>query len=561
MHGIAKYHQEEKDRVQRVLEETRGYSSQKRLEVLTAEVEAAKKARSLMLSESLSLVFGGSGAGSFVTEDPLTDDGEVWNEVGYHRGGRARRGLFARRMTMRDLQHAREIGRLLADENEYVIGSMQNRVAYTVGEGLVWRLVPKDRMAEDRKLTHEGNDFLEAFREAQDMDLVEQEHVIRQDRDGNSFIRCFGNADGPGPNVRFMDPVEICAPAELPQDLPLRAQHALSMGVDVEPYDVRTVKGYYVWGELGGVAEYVPAWHGNEFEGLGIRHVHHAKINCDLMDPHGWPTYWPIRKNMSRSEKLLRNMSYVAALQAAIALIRKHSSGTEAEVEALLRQHSDLSVTNNLTGKTTEFREFGPGLMIDAMGFDYEAPVSSVNAGNNMQVLDADLRGSAAAVQQPAFMFTGKVDGGFASEMVAEGPHHKAVKRLQARNKKILKRVHWDAIVHDVRFGRLDPAILQRYKLEVDFPDPLVRDHLQQTQRYQILRDKGAISLHTWRAREGLNPEEEDRLLDQEARRGFVDPRKGEVAEAKPAPGSTEGGPGGADQRGGPAASAPGRTF
>lgn len=556
MHGIAEYHREEAKRVQRILRETQKLEPDKRRAVLADELEGALTARKLLLTESLSLSLGGSGAGSLITEDPRWDDGEVWDEVGFHRAGRNVRGLFARRMTQRDLQNAREIGRLLAAENEYVIGSMGNRVAYTVGEGLVWRLVPRDRQAEDRRLTVQGNDFLEAFRDQEQLDDVEQEKVWRDDRDGESLIRVFANADGP-PRVRFLDPDLLHAPLAAAAGGTQRVLHALSLGVQTAPHDVRTVEGYWVTEEFDSPPEFVPA-----DMRLGIRHVHHSKINVDLQDPRGWPTYWPVRKNLSRAEKLLRNMSYVAALQSAIALIRKHSSGTKGEIEALLAQHSELTTTNTATGKTTEFTRFGPGLMIDAMGFDYEAPVSSVNAGNNATILDADLRGSAVASQQPAYMFTGKVDGGFASEMVAEGPHHKAVKRWQRRNRRVLMRIHWDAIKHEVFWGRLDPDLLTRYKLEVDFPDPLVRDHLQQTQRYQILFDRGVISRQTWRAREGLNPEEQDRELDQEAAKGYTDPRKGEAPDgSKPAPGSTPGGPGGADQRGGPAASAPGRTF
>lgn len=555
MRALAEFQNDADQRLRKVLQETRKLDPGARVDRLRQELDASLAERKLVLSESMSLIFGGVNS-SLVTEDPRYDDGEVWD------GGsavRRPRGIFSPRasemITKRDYEIARAVCRELARENEYVIGSMETRVSYTVGEGLVWRAVPRDRMAEDRALTLAANDALEAFREQEEMDLVEQEWVRRQDREGSAILRTFANADGP-PRQRFVELDQLDTPPELPPGLSLRAQHALSLGLEVDSRDVRTVLAYWIRED----ALEQPTRAVCDM-GMGIAHVHHAKINVDLSDPLGWPTYWPVRRNMARAEKLLRNMSYVAALQAAIALIRKHSNATKTEVEAMLDQHKHLAVTNRTTGQTERFRGVSPGTVIDGgPGVDYEAPVSSVNAANNVQVMDADLRAGAVAVQQPEFIFSGKADGGFANLLAAEGPHHKGVKRLQSRNKRPLKKIHWDALKHEVFWGRLDPRVLDRYKLEVDFPDPLVRDHLQQTQRYQILRDRGAISLHTWRAKEGLNPEEEDRHMDREAKLGFKDTRKAEAeAEAedeapgaKPAPGSTPGGPGGKDMRGNP---------
>lgn len=514
MNAVAQIQHESRERVQKIIRESRDLEPAKRVEVLRAELDASLAERKLMLAESMSLIFGG-GTSSLVTEDPRYDDGEVWDETDF--GGRSSRaGLFTGRsggrITRRDLDVARAVCRWLSEENEYVIGSMQTRVSYTVGEGLVWRAVPKDRMAEDRALTHAANEALEAFREQELMDLVEQEWVWRQDRDGNALLRAFANADGP-PRCRFVEIEQLDAPVAPPGSLTERARHALSLGVEVDPLDVRTVLAYWVREDVAEEPTRVRV-----DMGMGIAHVHHAKLNVDLSDPLGWPTYWPIRRNMARAEKLLRNMSYVAALQAAIALIRKHESATKSEVEALLDQHKHLAVTNNTTGQTTRYRGVAAGTVIDGgPGVSYEAPVSSVNAANNVEVLGADLRAGAVAVQQPEFVFSGKADGGFANLLAAEGPHHKGVKRLQSRNKRPLRKIHWDALVHEVFWGRLDPRVLQRYKLEVDFPDPLVRDHLQQTQRYQIMRQAKVISAETWLAREGINPEEEARKLDLEA--------------------------------------------
>jgi hypothetical protein len=614
MNVIAESHADARKRLQTILQETRQLEPRERAERLRQELDASLAERKLVLAESMSLIFGG-GTSSLVTEDPRYDDGEVWDETG-HGGSRSRGGIFTGRasgvITRRDLDVAREVCRWLSRENEYVIGSMETRVSYTVGEGLVWRAVPRDRMAEDRALTHAANEALEAFREQEVMDLVEQEWVRRQDRDGEALLRVFANADGP-PRCRFLEPEQLDPPPAV-EGLTERARHALSLGVEVDSIDVRTVLAYWVREDA-----LVDPVRVQVDMGMGITHVHHAKANVDLSDPRGWPTYWPVRRNMARAEKLLRNMSYVAALQAAIALIRKHENATKSEVEALLEQHQHLAVTNNVTGQTTRYRGVAAGTVIDGgPGVSYEAPVSSVNAANNVEVLGADLRAGAVAVQQPEFIFSGKADGGFANLLAAEGPHHKGVKRLQSRNRRPLRKIHWDALKHEAFWGRLDPRVLERYKLEVDFPDPLVRDHLQQTQRYQIMRQAKVVSAATWLAREGINPEEEQRKLELEAAKasrasgdvqamalngaqvaslqgivqavalgqlpapaalqmilvafpavtreqaeamvsggrpagGSAEAPVPDVPGAKPAPGSTPGGPGGKDMRGNPA--------
>ena len=550
MHGVTQIHKEEADRVRKLLTETRDKTPEERVAVLEAAVKERIAIRDLMVQESLSAVFGnGNAAIDFVGEDPRFDDGEVWDEVGYHRGGGSRFSRQGRRLTIHGIEHAREVGRWLADENEYVIGSMNNRVAYTVGDGIVWNAVARQGRKRNARLIQQVTDALKRFREQECMDEVEQEFVWRQDRDGEALLRLFVNADGP-PRIRFREPEDLRPPSVLPGELLDREALALSLGVKVKPGDLREVEGYYF---TEGAANTEPRFEAAESP-LGIRLIHHAKLNVMLNDPRGWPTFWPIRKNVARAEKLLRNMSYVAALQAAIALIRKHDSGSKSDVETFLDAHKHLTVTNNSTGHKNRFTKFGPGTVVDmGPGINLEAPVSSVNAANNVSVLGADLGAAAAAVNQPRFMFSGEASGGYASELVAEGPPHKNFRRMQSRNRRPLLRIHQDFLYHEVFWGRLPVEALHEVELEAEFPETQVRDQLQTTQRRQILHSAGVLSRHTWGKQEGLNPVTEQKNLDDEAAAGMSDPRKeeGTVGEKPPA-GSTGGGPGGSDYQGNP---------
>ena len=65
--------------------------------------------------------------------------------------------------------------------------------------------------------------------------------------------------------------------------------------------------GYWIDGQLVDAAE-----------------IQHRKANVDANVKRGLPLFFPVRKNLRRAEKLLRNMSVVAEIQSAIAVIRKH---------------------------------------------------------------------------------------------------------------------------------------------------------------------------------------------------------------------------------------------
>ena len=61
--------------------------------------------------------------------------------------------------------------------------------------------------------------------------------------------------------------------------------------------------------------------------------VQHRRANVDFNVKRGIPLYTPVRKNLRRAERLLRNMSVVAEIQSAIALIRKHRGASRSGIE------------------------------------------------------------------------------------------------------------------------------------------------------------------------------------------------------------------------------------
>ena len=160
--------------------------------------------------------------------------------------------------------------------------------------------------------------------------------------------------------------------------------------MQTDPNDVETVLGYWIDGR----------W-------VNADEVQHRKANVDANVKRGLPLFYPVRKNLRRAEKLLRNMSVVAEIQSAIAVIRKHKAVTAAGLADFVANQADATATNSATGRTSHFRRYAPGTILDAMaGTDYEFPAAGIDAGRYVTVLQAELRAVASRLVLPEFMLT-----------------------------------------------------------------------------------------------------------------------------------------------------------
>lgn len=532
-------------KVQELLESVAHLEPTARVARLKDELQAKLAERQLLLLESVNLRY----PGPFGVEDPVTDDGEAWDEIGV--GGVVRTTSLPQLRTLEDLRRARDLGRWLAAENEYAIGAHDTRKRYLVGTGLKWRVVPRDVENEDKALTVKVTDSIKRFRDQENWVAKESESILRGDRDGEYLAHLYPNGFGPM-KVRFDEPENMLPPPG--GDLNDQARRAF--GVEVVGGDP---VAYWILGE--GLAPYpnrVEAFYAGldvRPGGRGIPQIVHHKLNVDENVRRGWPTMWPIRSNLARAEKLLRNMSWVAACQAAIALITKYEGATASQVRELMDANADAIVTDTTTGKRTPFFKASPGQVWHApKGTSYEAPISSVDAERNIAVLQADLRAAAARLGMPEYLFTGDAtNAAYASQLVAESPWVKAVQADQVLFGLPLYRIMEAVLIHEEFFDRLPKGTFAQYELQCEFPNPIVRDQLQEAQRKQILMSKGVVSRLTVRAQEGLDDVTEERNLNSEVARGYTDLRLGGDPLAgdpgKPPPGSTDGGPGGVDQK------------
>ncbi len=431
--------------------------------------------------------------GSFV--DPRDamwdDDGLPWLAIGGGLGGVGPFGGAAGAgwgpTNDLELREIRNQCRLLALTNEFAINGHENRISFIVGAGHTYRAAIKKGQAAPADWPIAVQAVLDDFIKTNNWQRRQQELVLRRDRDGEAFLRLFLAPDGTT-RARFIEPGQLVTPPEQAAD------PAAALGILTDRDDVESVLGYFVDGQLVDAGE-----------------IQHRKANVDCNVRRGLPLFFPVRKNLRRAEKLLRNMSVVSEIQSAIALIRKHRRGARSAVEQFAAGSADVSGVNPLTGQQVNIKRYGPGTILDTNAdVDYDFPVAGVDATNFIAVLQAELRAIASRLVMPEFMLTSDAsNANYASTMIAEGPAMRMFARLQAEqladDLAIMRRVVENAIVA----GRLPREVLDAIEITGVPPSLAVRDQVQEAQRFQIEHANGILSPQTWSQRLGLDYDQE----------------------------------------------------
>ncbi len=427
------------------------------------------------------------GVGDYVDPwEPYREGDEWWEGLG------TAGGLEAGFRTLEQLTRAREQCRQLAMTNEFAINGHENRISYIVGTGFRYRVVVRSGHQVPGHLLVQAQTILEEFLLENQWFVRQQEIVRRRDRDGEAFLRFFLSPEGKT-IVRFVEPWEVAPPpqeAENPQ---------ASFGVHTDRHDVEHVLGYWIQGQ------WVPA-----------EDIQHRKGNVDLNVKRGVPLFYPVRKNLIRAEKLLRNMAAVSDIQTAIALIRKHHLSGRSALEQMQARVAQAQQTST-QGRTQYVQVFRPGTILDVYGeTEYDFPARGLDASRYVVVLQAILRAVASRLVMPEFMLTSDAsNANYSSTLVAEGPAVKMFQRLQAHMREEDRQVMLRVLSDAGRTGRLPAELIPALDVQVEVPSVGVRDRLEEARVHQILVRHGAMSPATMALKHGLDPDQERRLIQQ----------------------------------------------
>ncbi|MDX1961831.1 MAG: phage portal protein [Pirellulales bacterium] len=391
------------------------------------------------------------------------------------------------------LQETRNHCRMLALTNEFAINGHENRINFIVGPGHSYRVTAVRGQQPARTLLLDAMQELNRFLRENQWPLRQAEIVRRRDRDGEVFLRFFTSPAGVL-QLRFVEPAAVATPPRY------AAQPGVRLGIMTLPQDVETVQAYLIDGSI------VPA-----------DEIQHRKLGVDANVLRGMPLFYPVRKNLRRAEKLLRNMSTVAEIQSAIALIRKHRAAGRGGVEAFVAGQADATAPNMGSGggaRSRTWQHFSPGTILDAPGsIEYEFPAAQLNAGSYVAILQAELRAIASRLVMPEFMLTSDAsNANYSSTMIAEGPAMRMFARLQAEQVAADQVVLEKALQTAITAGRLPRDTLELCEITAVPPSLAVRDQLQETQRRRIEYQSGILSAQTWSQQTGLDYDQEQAL-------------------------------------------------
>jgi hypothetical protein len=437
-----------------------------------------------------------------------------------------------------DLRPIRGMGFALGTYHPMGVGIISKLRNYTIGKGIDVTVSIDKKVADNQEyaelaLTCQGliDDFIEANDIHGDAD---REVFTRSHRDGDGGVSLWHEGNG-RVAMRFVEPDQICQPGPEKMILDRMGYEGppsnMLFGIHSDNGDVLNVHGYYVqWTSNGQDWDYMP---GGKYPfysqdpsaetGSDETWMEFYKSNVDRQVKRGITDFFSTEVMMKLSQKVLRNTGEGAAVQAAIAYIRKHAPGTTAtqidnfQIGIGVDQIQRPSAFGN---QTTNVQKILPGTVLDVTNQEYVAgPMGDVQrAATYIDVADSLARSVGVRWDMPEWMVNGNAEhNNRASAFVAESPFLKSIETGQEKECTFWNRIFWKVIEFGHRTGRLGDIPMQMLKrcihLEVSGPQISVREPEKETARHQIMVAGGIMSKKTWAQEEGLD-------FDQEVKAG-----------------------------------------
>ena len=229
-----------------------------------------------------------------------------------------------------ELRQIRARSRVFGQTNPYAVGAARNRVAYTVGSGHTYKVLPRNPADAAEEMLAGCRKALDDFRKRNKWSKRQKETIRRLDRDGERFLRLFVDEERGELNVRFVEPLEVQNPPEK------TSADGVYFGIqfkrvkadfDVPVYDVETPLNYFIvnigtLGEVIGLRETVSA-----------DEMQHLKANVDMTWPRGLPTWYALEGHLTDAVRTLKATGRIVEFRSRIGMIRRHINATKEAVQ------------------------------------------------------------------------------------------------------------------------------------------------------------------------------------------------------------------------------------
>jgi hypothetical protein len=408
-----------------------------------------------------------------------------------------------------DLDRIRWAARIMAELNPVAVGAFEGITDFIVCEGMTFNTVARNTEraldADVLKAIRQVQDVIDTFVEANEYDELQAELVVRSRRDGEFFLRYFEQDE-----QVIVRPVEPECVTE--GGCPLGPEWSLGIRHKVidDPetgkpiHDVQTPAAYFV--------RYDYADSGSEIPACEIQHV---KVNVDRSIKRGLTDFLCTQDALNGVTKLLRNLREGAAVQAAIAGIREHTTdiaGAQA-FQAALRDRIPRPV-DPLTGRTRDSQRIVPGTILDVRGAKYiPNPWTNNGGGVHIAIAQAVYRLIGNRWRMPEYMISGdSSNANYSSTLVSGSPFSRWCKRWQKFYKRRFAVPVWKAIELACRLGIIPipyDVLRTLVDIQVGAPSPDVVNQLEEATIDQGDMDRGVLSKKTRRAHRNLDSEQE----------------------------------------------------
>ena len=453
-----------------------------------------------------------------------------------------------------DLRRMRAMTRRFATYTSVAVGAMESLNVYVMGGDWEYKIEPKKNQSPNPKLVEEIQRVLDSNLERNDwLGLMDSEIHNRSREDGCSPIALYGARNGLT-DFRRIEPECITEPANTEKlDRWLDSEgSSWTFGVHTV-YDQRMKKvdhtrhaGYHcVYDDGGKNWDYIPAWPQLNLTDGEAKCMHLINRNVTQSSKMGVSDYFPVMTDLEREDKLNRNLSVGAAIQAAIAYIEKMGPQTtkedaSAELGDALDKYSKAVAKNQ--GTTRSKRNLPAGHVIKT-DHEYQAsPMGSMRQPVFVEVDQFIMKRIGRRWIFPDYMITGDTgSANFASTLVSEHPFVKAREKDQRAYVREFKQIHMKALYIAYLHGCFD-------KWVSDWSQITQTVDLVITPQEVASRDKAAIlSEVTARYdRKAMDANEMRTTLDREEKEEYAGVTK------KDPPPMAPGGPGGPGGLGGP---------
>jgi capsid protein len=372
-------------------------------------------------------------------------------------------------------------------QNLFARAIIRNLSKFVLGKGP--KITP---ISENQKV----RDYWDEFVIVNKWNLKEKELVRRVFRDGEIFIRKY-----PVDNtllIRFIRAQRIMNP----KDSQYKDISGLTLGIKTKPDDVETPLSYYLCDQEGSLKEVIKA-----------EEIIHIKILVDSDEKRGVSFLLVALPMLAKYASWLEDRITLNKVRSAIALIRK-VAGSASTVESIRDKYRSEYADSD----RYKVQQPDRGTIITASkGIEYEMLSPNINATDVKDDGRAMLLAVAAGSGFPEMILTADYsNANYSSSMVAQNPFVREVEDWQDFfEHSYVKPIFAEVIRDGKRRGSLPEGESEECKVE--WPPLIMADIEKNNKAREIQRRNKIISNRTWMTKEGLDPDQEEQQMEEEA--------------------------------------------